>query len=238
MLRRLLTCVFLLNLTALCLLDQNAAQAQVTDSTRPQSTDTTRPISIDPELNALATTKTPKEYTLAGIKITGTKFLDETLLVSISGLTVGDKVIIPGGDNFSKAITKLWEQKLFSDITIYYTRIVGNSIYIEINVTERPRLSNFYFKGQGVKKGDADDLAPKSGLIKGRVVTENMKRTAEQAIKKFYADKGYQVCQVRIVETWDPSVANSDLLTFYIDKGNKVRVAQINFYGNMAIAES
>ncbi|MDP4148982.1 MAG: POTRA domain-containing protein [Bacteroidota bacterium] len=238
MLRRLLTCVFLLNLTALCLPDQNAAQAQVTDSTHPQAADTTRPISIDPELNALATTKTPKEYTLAGIKITGTKFLDETLLVSISGLTVGDKVIIPGGDNFSKAITNLWKQNLFSDITIYYTRIVGNSIYIEINVTERPRLSNFYFKGPGVKKGDADDLGPKSGLIKGRVVTENMKRTAEQAIKKFYADKGYQDCQVRITETRDPSVANSDILTFNIEKGNKVRVSQINFYGNKAIAES
>jgi outer membrane protein insertion porin family len=236
MLRRSPICAFLLNLTALCLLNTTAAKAQVTDSTHPQMTDTIHPgTSVDPDLVALSTSKTAKEYTLAGVKITGTKFLDETLLVSISGLTVGDKVIIPGGDNFSKAINNLWKQNLFSDITIYYTKLVGSSIYVEINVTERPRLSSFYFRG--VKKGDADDLSPKSGLIKGRVVTENMKRTAVQAIKKFYADKGYQDADVRIVEARDPSVANSETLTFNISKGSKVRVSQINIYGTRAISE-
>ena len=172
MLRRSLFCVFLL--TNLCLLTTIAANAQVTDTTKPRVTDTihtalpdtTHPgISVDPELVALSNSKNPpKEYTIAGIKISGTKYLDESLLASISGLTVGDKVTIPGGDNFSKAINNLWKQNLFADITIYFTKLVGNSVYIEINVTERPRLSNFYFKG--VKKGDGDDLTTKTGLIK------------------------------------------------------------------------
>src|SRR5258708_28025824 len=98
MLRRSLICVFLLNLTALSLLNSTVAKAQVTDTTHPG-------VSVDPELLALSGAKTPKEYILAGVKITGTKYLDESLLISISGLTVGDKIIIPGGDNFSKAIT-------------------------------------------------------------------------------------------------------------------------------------
>ncbi len=71
----------------------------------------------------------PREYTIAGIKITGTKYLDESLLQSISGLTVGDKVTIPGGDNFSKAINNLWKQHLFADVTIYFTKLVGTEIY-------------------------------------------------------------------------------------------------------------
>ena len=201
MLRRSLFCVFLL--TTYCLLTTIAAKAQGTDTTKPRVTDTihtalpdtTHPgISVDPELVALSNSKNPpKEYTIGGIKIAGTKYLDESLLTSISGLTVGDKVTIPGGDNFSKAINNLWKQNLFADITIYFTKLVGNSVYIEIEVSERPRLSNFYFKG--VKKGDADDLTTKTGLIKGRVVTENMKRVAVQAIKRFYADKGYQDAQ-------------------------------------------
>lgn len=226
MLRRLPICVFLL--TVYCLLNTFDAKAQVADTTNPG-------ISVDPDLIALTTTKTPKEYILAGVKITGTKYLDETLLVSISGLTVGEKVIIPGGDNFSKAITNLWKQNLFSDITIYFTKLVDNNIYVEINVTERPRLSNFYFKG--VKKGDGDDLGPKTGLVKGRVVTENMKRTAIQAIKRFYADKGYQDAAVRVTETRDPTVANSEALTFFIDKGPKVRIEQVNIFNNQAIPE-
>jgi outer membrane protein insertion porin family len=175
---------------------------------------------------------------IGGIKVSGTKYLDESLLTSISGLTVGDKVTIPGGDNFSKAIQNLWKQHLFADISIYFTRLVGNSIYIEIHVTERPRLGNFYFKGSGVKKGDADDLTIKTGLIKGRVVTEDMKRSAIQAIQKFYSEKGYGDAKVRTTEARDPAVANSVILTFMIDKGPKVRVSQISFFGNKAVREN
>jgi outer membrane protein insertion porin family len=245
MLRRSLFCVFLL--TNYCLLTTNAATAQVIDSSKIHSTDTAKPnpadtskpggISVDPALVALAEGKIPpREYTIAGIKISGTKYLDESLLQSISGLTVGDKVTIPGGDNFSKAINNLWRQNLFADVTIYFTKLVGTDVYIEINVTERPRLSNFYFKG--VKKGDADDLTTKSGLIKGRVVTENMKRVAVQAIKKFYSEKGYQAATVTVTEAHDPAVQNSEILTFMIDRGPKVKIEDITFFGNHEVPSS
>jgi outer membrane protein insertion porin family len=151
--RRLLICVLLFSC---CLLKISSVEAQVTD--------TTHPVSVDPELLALPNSKTPKEYTIAGIKITGTKYLDESLLISISGLTVGDKVIIPGSDNFSRAINKLWNQNLFSNIAIYYTKLVGNDIYLEINVTERPRLGNFTFKG--ASKSESDELKQKTGLVR------------------------------------------------------------------------
>jgi len=243
--RRSLICVFLL--TTYCLLNSLAALAQVTDSTNKASiTDSTKKatdtvphgVSIDPALVELSTGKTPpREYVIAGIKISGTKYLDESLLTSISGLTVGDKVTIPGGDNFSKAIQNLWKQKLFANISIYFTRLVGNSVYVEIDVAERPRLGNFYFKGPGVKKGDAEDLTTKTGLIKGRVVTEDMKRSAVQYIRRYYADKGFQDAHVRTTEARDPVVQNSEILTFYIDKGPKVRIYQIDFFGNKAITE-
>ena len=225
MLRRLLTCVFLLSF---CLISMISAKAQVTD--------TTHPVSVDPDLLALSNSKTPKEYILAGIKITGTKYLDESLLISISGLTVGDKVIIPGGDNFGKAINKLWNQNLFSNIGIYFTRLSGNDIYIEINVTERPRLVNFYFKG--ATKSESDDLKTKTGLIKGRVITENMKQTAEENIQKYYADKGFQSVSVKIDEAKDGPAPNTESLTFNILKGNKVRISQINFFNNKAMPEA
>jgi len=238
--RRSLICVCLL--TIYCLLNSLAAKSQDTTNVPKRDTipaDTTHPTAIDPALLDLPNPKNPPhEYVIAGIKITGTKYLDETLLTSISGLTVGDKITIPGGDNFSKAITNLWKQNLFADIAIYFTRIVGNNVYIEINVTERPRLGNFYFRGTGVKKGDADDLTTKTGLIKGRVITENMKRSAIQAIKRFYADKGYQSVTVTTSEIRDPTVANSEILTFMIDKGPKVRVYQISFFGNDAVREN
>src|SRR3978361_951676 len=79
-----------------------------------QQPDTTKPTSVDPELMAIPQHNTPKEYVLAGIVVTGTKAYDQSLLTSISGLNIGDKIVYPGGDNFSHAIQKLWEQKLFA----------------------------------------------------------------------------------------------------------------------------
>ncbi len=225
MLRRLLTGVFLLTF---CLLKMTVAEAQVAD--------TTHPVSVDPDLLALQTAKTPKEYTIAGLKITGSKYLDESLLISVSGLSIGDKVMIPGGDNFSKAITKLWSQNLFSNIAIYFTKITGTEVYVEINVMERPRLTNFIFKG--ASKSESDELKIKTGLIKGRVITENMKQTADENIKKYYADKGFQGVEVVITEVRDPKTPNSETLTFGIEKGTKVRINQITFYGANAIPAS
>jgi outer membrane protein insertion porin family len=237
MLRRLLTGVFLLTF---CLLMITVVKAQQTDTSRPagviQQTDTTPSLSVDPELLALGAAKTPKEYTVAGIKVTGSKFLDEALLISVSGITIGDKISIPGGDQFSKAITKLWNQNFFSNIAIYITKISGSDIYVEINVTERPRLSSFIFKG--ATKAESDDLKVKTGLIKGRVITENMKQIADENIRKYYADKGYQGVTVKITETKETAAANQQVMTFNIDKGSKVRINEVSFYGNKAVSEA
>ncbi|MBC8033964.1 MAG: BamA/TamA family outer membrane protein [Chitinophagaceae bacterium] len=214
---------------ALCLLLLTAATA-----VSAQVTDTTKPLS-DPGLIELSSARSPKEYFIGGVKISGTKYLDDALLLSISAISVGDKILIPGGDNFSKAIGNLWKQNLFSNVQIYYTKVVEDTIYIEIEVQERPRLSNFSFKG--AKKSDNEDLEKKTGLVKGRVVTENVKLTAIDNIIKFYSEKGYKGVTVTIEEKPDPALANSESLIFNINKGKKVKVNEVNFYGNSNIAE-
>jgi len=188
--------------------------------------------SVDVDLINLFNQKTPKKYKIAGIKVTGNRFFDENLLVSISSLNIGDEVMIPGGDAFAKAINKLWGQNYFSDVQIYIIKLEGKSIYIEINVTERPRLSKFEFVGDGIKKGEKEDLMGKTGLVANRIVTENMKRSAEEAIKKYYAEKSYLNVKVDIVAKADTVYGNSVMLIFYISRGNKVRINNIAFVGN------
>lgn len=197
--------------------------------------DTSKPTSVDPALIELIQAKSPKEYVLAGIVFTGTKAYDQSLLTSISGLNVGDKIVYPGGDNFSHAIQNLWKQNLFANVQIYFTKIDGKDIYVEIHVVERPRLGNFSFKG--IKKGQEDDLKTKSGLVKGRVVTENVKLTAIENIQKYFTEKGYQSATVKIDEKLDPNVTNSVNLTLNITKGNKVRINQVNIFGNETVSE-
>lgn len=186
--------------------------------------------SVDADLINLFNQRTPRKYKISAIKVTGNKFFDENLLISISNLNIGDEVTIPGGDAFSKAITKLWDQKYFSDVEIYITKLVDKEIEVEIAVTERPRLSNFFFKG--VRKGESEDLTGKAGLVRNRVITENMKISAVEAIKKYFGDKGYQNAKVRIDERRDSTFDNTLILDFVVAKGPKVKINNINFGGN------
>jgi outer membrane protein insertion porin family len=195
----------------------------------------TVPTSVDPALLEIYKSKFPKEYNIAGINVVGAKAFDENLIISISGLAIGDKIQLPGSDAFGKAINKLWKQNLIADVKVYLTKVVDRDIYVEFAITERPRLANFIF--EGVKKGDKDDLAGKSGLTKDRVVTENMKLSAVEAIKKFYSDKGYRNITVDMIESIATTITNAIDLRFIIDKGKKVRVNSINFTDNEEVAD-
>src|SRR6476469_1894842 len=217
------------------------ATAQQTDSTTQQRdttvqpTDTSRPTSVDPDLLSLQDQRQSKEYTIDTVAITGATFLDKDIIRSISGLQAGDKLTLPGTDAFSKAITNLWRQKFFADVQVYITALKGDRLSLEIHVQEMPKLGNFKFVG--VKKTESEELTKKMGLTKSTIITENTRRNAMDAIRKFYTDKGFKNVQVRIEEQKDPALVNSNILVFRIDKGRKVHINAINFFGNQAVTD-
>ncbi len=138
--------------------------------------------------------------------------------------------MLPGGEAFSRAITNLWKQKLFANAQVFITAITGSTIDLEIAVQERPRLASFKFIG--ISKSQVEELQGKIGLAKSTIITENTKRNAQEVIKKFFSEKGYLNTQVRIEETIDRTLSNSRSLTFYLDKGAKVRISDVFIYGN------
>ena len=111
------------------------------------SQDTSRVTSVDPDLLNLQNARVPRDYTIRSIKVTGLTTLDTSIVLSISGLQVGDKVTIPGSDVFSKAITNLWRQRFFSNVQIFITAVTDEVIDLELNVLERPKLGSFKFIG-------------------------------------------------------------------------------------------
>lgn len=189
-----------------------------------------KPASIDVNLENIFNQKTPHRYKVANVAVTGNQYFDAALLTSIANINIGDEILIPGGDNFSKAISNLWKQNYFSNVEIYVTKVEGSNISLEIAVTERPRLSSFSFKG--IPKSQADDLTPKVGLVRGRIVTENNRRAAIEAIEKYFAEKGYRGVKTTIQEVKDPKVANSIMMNLFVTKGNKVKISDVYFDGN------
>jgi len=121
-------------------LGQNETQPRLDTSVNPLSTpdttgvtninqDSIPPVtSLSPDLLNIFNQPVPKKYRISEIKVTGNNYFDQNLLLSIASLSVGDEVTLPGGDNFSKAITKLWSQNYFSDVAIYITSLKDDAI--------------------------------------------------------------------------------------------------------------
>lgn len=207
----------------------------ISTKTNAQVSDTLPTTSADPALLGLFNQSIPKKYSIAEIKVTGAQYFDPNLVTSISGLNVGDEVRIPGGDNFAKAIEKLWGQNLFADIEIYITKVEGDKIWVEIAAVERPRLSKLIFRG--IKKSEATDLKEKVGISASQVVTEARKQNAIEAIQKFYTEKGFQGAKITVQERPDTAYTNGEDLIFIIAKGNKVRVNDVMIFGNEKVNE-
>ena len=177
----------------------------------------------------------PREYEIGGVTVSGIQFLDEKVLATLSGLSVGDKIKVPG-EKISKAIENLWKQGLLSDIKIVATRIQDNKIFLELQLQERPRLSRFAFNG--VKKSEADKLREQINLVSGKIITENLIQTTENEVKKYFVDKGFLNTEVTVVVTDEPNIVNSQLLTINVNKNRKVKINSITFEGVSEIKEA
>jgi len=175
-------------------------------------------------------------YEIGGISVKGIKYLDEDLLIAVTGLTVGQKIYLPNDESIAKAIKNLWKQELFADVSITVSKTIGDKVFLDITVEERPRMSRYRFKG--IKKSEAQELKDKVNLVRSRVVTEATKKEAVVRIKKFFEDKGYGDVTVDVRERKDTLAVNSIVLTFNIDKGSKTHINQVSISGNVHATEA
>jgi outer membrane protein insertion porin family len=173
----------------------------------------------------------PKEYKVGGVTILGAEHLDQGVLVLLSGLAQGDKVQVPG-EKFSTAISNLWKQGLFEDIKIT-GKVQGENIFVTITVLERPRLAKFSLKG--VTKSEADDIREKIKLFKGTVVTDRLIASTNSKIKEFFVTKGHMDVKVSIKQEKIEKAENVVILVITVDKGNMIRIKDINLVGTSSI---
>ncbi len=175
----------------------------------------------------------PKEYEIGGITVSGAQHFDPKAIILFTGLSVGDRITVPG-DDISDAIRKLWKENLFSDIRITAPEVRENTIFLNIQVQERPRLSKFRFKG--ISSSDADDLREKIDLIRGKVITENLLVETKNKIRDFYTEDGYYDATINIRREADSTQKNSVILLIDIDEGERIKIDEIIFHGNEEIS--
>jgi outer membrane protein insertion porin family len=171
----------------------------------------------------------PQELVVGGTTVTGIQFLDKDVLVTISKLTKGDRITVPG-DATSNAVKNLWSQGLFDDVKLNITEIRSDTVFFEIAVVERPRLTKIQLLG--LKKGEVTDVNEKLNDKTGKVVNENLLKTTTDIIKKHFTEKGFLFTDVSIAQRKDTSEANNMILDIKVDKKERVKISEINFSGN------
>ncbi len=177
----------------------------------------------------------PQIFEVGGIIVKGANHLNEKTLIAISELSIGENIKIPG-DAITNAIKKLWDQGLFSDVSISIDKKINNSIFLSINLKEHARLSQFKFKGKKISKSDITNLKEELKLMRGKVLTQNLIQNSLQKISKYYVNKGFYNVQVGYVTNIDSSVVNGKNLIFNINKGDKMKIKEIYIKGRKKIA--
>ena len=178
----------------------------------------------------------PKSYEIGGIMVKGADNLNNSTLITISGLTVGENITIPS-DNISQAILKLWKEGLFSDVDITIEKIVENTVFLNINLVENSRLSKFKFKGK-ISKSDITTLKEDLKLMRGKILTQNLINNSTNLIKTYYINKGFLNVSVGYLTRVDSATANSENLIFNINKGKKVKIKEIKIIGRSKLANT
>lgn len=177
-------------------------------------------------------TNTSPKYEIAEISVTGAGNYEDFVLIGFSGLAVGEIVEVPG-DAITNAVKRFWKQGLFSDVKILATKIVDDKIWLNIALTERPRISEINYNG--LKKSEIEDLELRVGLVKGNQITPNISDRAKKVIEKFMEEKGFLNVSVGVFQKNDPSKAGHVIVDIDVDKKLKTKVNQIFLTGNNAL---
>ncbi|MCQ2157719.1 MAG: outer membrane protein assembly factor BamA [Bacteroidales bacterium] len=178
----------------------------------------------------------PRKYIIGGVSVEGNSYFSEPQIIQLTGMHEGMEITVPGED-VSGIVKRLWMQRFFSDVALSIDHLSadGDSAYFKISIKERPRVSRWTFTG--VKNGDKKDLQEMLNLRRGGEFSEYVERTSVDIIKKFYAEKGYRLCNVNVEVQTDSMVRNAIRVNFAVDRGPKVRIKDINFIGNEHVKE-
>ena len=184
---------------------------------------------------AIDYSRTPRRVAVKHMTVEGIPNYDESLLIRLSGISVGDYISVPG-EEITKAIKRYWKNGLFSNVSVAVDSIVRDSAYLHIRLTPRPRISQINYNG--VRKSEKSDLQDKLGLLKDNQLTPNMIDRAKILAKRYFDEKGFKNAEVEILRHDDPAAPDKVIVDVNIDKKGKIVIRKIDLIGNTVIKNS
>ncbi len=178
----------------------------------------------------------PQTYVVGGIRISGTKYLGESQLLSVLGIRPGDVLTVPG-DDISSAVKRIWLQGAASTLGFYVDSLNASrdTAWFRLDIQERPRVITWNYRG--VKNSERDDLKEKLNLRRGGQLSEYVKASSIKTIKDYFKEKGFADVDVNVEVAADSVIRNAVRVTFDVNKGKKLKVKEISYEGNDEISK-
>jgi outer membrane protein insertion porin family len=176
-----------------------------------------------------------KVYILKKVSVTGKVTYNEQTIVTFAGLQKGQSITVPG-EEISNSIKKLWRLGLYDNVNYYVDKIEGDSISLELNLNELPKLKEVKFVG--IKKGAIEGLIKDNSLTPEKIVNENLITTTKFYIENKYKKEGFYNTKVNITTVEDTSAVNHVNMIVNVDKGDRVKIRKININGNSQLADA
>lgn len=175
-----------------------------------------------------------QKYLIDSIEVIGLKSFNPQTVISYSGLRKGQTIQFPG-DQVSSVINKLWNLDLFSDINFYAKNITEKSITLQIEIEELPTLNEVIIKG--IRKNKIQNILKETELDKGKKLSESFLTNTKNYIVNKFKKEGYLNTKINVRNIEDSTQVNTLNLLINIDKGERVKISDINFSGNEKFKE-
>lgn len=174
------------------------------------------------------------KYEIAGIKVTGADNYEDYIIIGYSGLSIGQRVEIPGED-IKNAAKRFWRQGLFSKVQIKVEKVYGDKAWLEFDLQQQPRISQVNYLG--MKGGEKKDVVERLGLTPGNQMTPNIADRVKIIVQKYFADKGFDKATVEVIQKEDLSKKNEVIVDIVVDKHSKIGVHKIYIDGNEVLSD-
>lgn len=175
-------------------------------------------------------------YILKDIVVDGVKKYSPAQILRFTGLSKGETVDVPG-QKISNAIKKLWETDSFSEVEVYVEDIDGQSVVLKFHLQDLMELGEVKFTGKGIGKSKSEKLAKDNNLKPGTKITNNLISTLSNKIPDEYRKKGFADAKITIKDKVNANDANLLDWTVEVDKGKKIKIANIDFEGNEQVSD-
>ena len=177
----------------------------------------------------------PNTYEIAGIRVEGVDNYDENIIIGYSGLSLGQRIEIPG-EELKATAKRFWRQGLFSKVQILVEKMYEDKAWLVFNLRQQPRVSQVNYTG--MKSGEKKDLIERLNFQQGSQMTPYIADRIKVIVERYFANKGFGQATCEVTQVPDLSKQNEVIVNINVDKHEKIKVHKIYIDGNEVLSDS